>query len=124
MIKSFVLAILTSLVVLFLGKLAPYWVLMLLVSLLAIAINPRPWPAFFAAGFAFGLTWFVLTIWISVQSESNLPEQMAVLMGVKSDNFLWLVTGILGYLIGGFSAMTGSLFRKIFERKDMGIYRS
>lgn len=124
MVKSLLFAILTVLAVLFLGKLTAYWVLMIVVALLAFLFNLRPWPAFFVAGLAFGLSWFALTIWISVQSESQLPEQMAKLMGVKNDNFLWLITGTLGFLIGGFSAMTGSFFRKIFERKEEGIYRS
>ncbi|EOZ95687.1 hypothetical protein A33Q_3049 [Indibacter alkaliphilus LW1] len=50
--------------------------------------------------------------------------QMAELMGLKNDNLLWFATGVLGFLLGGFSGMTGALFRKVFERKDAGFYRS
>lgn len=122
--KATLIALLTCLTVLLVGKIAPYWVLMVLVGFWSLIINPRPWTAFFSGGLAFGLSWFVLTIWISIQSESALPSQMADLMGVKNDNLLWLATAVLGFLIGGFSAMTGSLFRRVTERRESGIYRS
>ncbi|MBW3466341.1 hypothetical protein [Arthrospiribacter ruber] len=122
--KAILIAILTCLTVLLVGKIAPYWVLMVLVGFWSLIINPRPWTAFFIGGLAFGLSWFVLTIWISIQSESALPSQMADLMGVKNDNLLWVATAVLGFLIGGFSSMTGSLFRRITEKRDSGIYRS
>lgn len=124
MIKSILLAILTALAVLFFGEFASYWMLMIAIFLLALLLNPRPWAAFLAAGLALGISWFALMIWISAQSGSDLPNQMAVLMGIKSDNLLWLITGVLGFLIGGFSAMTGALFRILFERKETGIYKS
>ena len=114
----------TILAVLLLGKLVPYWVLMILVTVLVFFVGIGPTKAFFSAGLGFGLSWLLLAIWISIDSESDLPKKMAELMGLANDNLLWFATGLLGFVIGGFSGLTGAAFRKIFERKDSNIYRA
>lgn len=115
---------LTAAFVVLVGNFVPFWVLMVLVGLTCFLTGIGPTKGFFSAGFGFGTAWLVLAIWISIDSESDLPKKMAELMGLKNDNLLWFGTGILGFLIGGFSGLTGSTFKKIFERRDTNIYKS
>jgi hypothetical protein len=115
---------LTAAFVVLVGSFAPFWVLMVLVGLTCFLTGIGPTKGFFSAGFGFGTAWLVLAIWISIDSESDLPKKMAELMSLKNDNLLWFGTGILGFLIGGFSGLTGSTFKKIFERRDTNIYKS
>ncbi|WP_304517759.1 hypothetical protein [Cecembia rubra] len=121
--KFLILFLFTALVVFFLGGLLPYWGLMLAVALIAYFVAASSGVSFIAGGIAFGLAWFVLVMRVLVQANSDLPEQIAELMGLKNDNLLWFATALLGFLIGGFSAMTGSLFKRLFEKKNEGFYR-
>lgn len=123
MSRFFVLFILTALMVYFIGSFIPFWGLMILVALLAYLLGTSPVVSFFGAGLSFGLVWLSLSIWISIDSGSELPIKMAELMGLSNDNLLWLATGLVGLMIGGFSGLTGSLFNKVFEKRDQGIYR-
>lgn len=115
---------LTAVLVVLVGKWFPFWILMVLVALTCFLTGIGPTKGFFSAGFGFGLAWLVLSIWISIDSESELPKKVAELMGLKNDNLLWFGTGILGFLIGGFAGLTGSMFKKIFERRDTNIYKT
>jgi energy-coupling factor transporter transmembrane protein EcfT len=115
--------LLVSLAVFILGVFLPYWALMILVSILVFFIGARPGTAFLSSGLAFGLTWFLMAIYISMQTGSELPFQVATLMGIKNDNLLWFGTGILGMILGGFSGLTGSLFKRLFEKNYEGVYR-
>jgi hypothetical protein len=123
MARFLMIFLIVALVVFILGAYLPYWPLMIMVSIVSFLFGAKPVTAFFASGLAFGLTWVLLAIYISIQTNSGLPIQMASLMGVKTDNLLWFATGILGLLLGGFSGLTGSLFKKLFEKKYEGMYR-
>lgn len=124
MSKFFGLFILVALVVYFVGVYFPFWVIMILVALVAYLVGASPGNSFFAAGLSFGLVWLSLSIWISIDSGSDLPLKMAELMSLSNDNLLWFATGLIGLIIGGFSGLTGSLFRKVLEKRDKGIYKS
>lgn len=122
--KFVLVFLLTALLVFIVGRFVPSWALMVLVLLVCFSLGIGPTKGFFAAGFGFGLTWLLLSIWISIDSESGLPKKVAELMGLKNDNLLWFGTGLLGFLVGGFSGLTGGLFRMIFERRESNIYKS
>jgi hypothetical protein len=122
--KFFGLFILVALIVYFVGIYFPFWVIMILVALIVYLVGASPGSSFVAAGLSFGLVWLLLSIWISIDSGSDLPLKMAELMGLSNDNLLWFATGLIGLIIGGFSGLTGSLFRKVLEKRDKGIYKS
>ncbi|MGY6743463.1 MAG: hypothetical protein ACXIUQ_12065 [Cecembia sp.] len=121
--KFLIIFILTALTVLIIGPYVPFWVLMLVVAIFSYLVGAGAGRSFLGAGLAFGLVWFFLVIRILVGSNSNLPEHMASLMGLKNDNLLWFATALLGFLIGGFSAMTGALLKKLFQERHEGVYR-
>lgn len=123
MARFLIIFLLVALIVFMLGAYLPYWPLMISVSIVSFLFGAKPVTAFLASGLAFGLTWVLLAIYISIESNSGLPVQMASLLGVKNDNLLWFATGVIGFLIGGFSGLTGSLFKKLFEKKYEGMYR-
>ncbi|WP_373524567.1 hypothetical protein [Aquiflexum sp.] len=122
--KFFVLFVLTGLIIYLIGPFFPFWGLMILVALVTYLVRASPGISFFGSGLSFGLAWLLLSVWISIDSKSELPIKMAELMGLSNDNILWLATGLVGFIIGGFSGLTGSLFRKLFEKPDKGIYKS
>ncbi|EKB48319.1 hypothetical protein [Cecembia lonarensis] len=121
--KFLIIFILTALTVLFIGPYVPFWVLMLIVVLICYFTGAGAGSSFLSAGLSFGLVWFFMVIKVLISSNSDLPVHMADLMGLKNDNLLWFSTALLGFLIGGFSAMTGALLKKLFQARYEGVYR-
>lgn len=122
--KFLAIVVLTMVLVFFLGMVIPYWALMLFVAATAFVLKFRPVVAFIGCGFGFGLAWTIVSYVILVKTGSLLPAQMAVLMGLPNEFLLFLTTGILGFLIGGFSGLTGSLLKNILSKKrDVYVYR-
>lgn len=63
----------------------------------------------FLAGFiAIGFLWFVKAALIDSASTSLLADQVAQIFPLKQKVWLYLVTVVLGGLVGGFAAMTGA----------------
>jgi hypothetical protein len=121
--KFLVLFILVGVNVYFIGPYIPYWGLMILVAIISFFSGASPSISFFGSGFSFGLVWLILSIWISVDSQSNLPKSMSELMGLSNDNLLWFITGIVGFIVGSFSGLTGGMLNRILQKKDTEVYR-
>ena len=122
--KFLILSLLTALAVFFLGSFVPYWGLMVAVALIAFLVGAGAGVSFLASGLSFGLMWFLMVFKVLVEANSALPQQMAELMGLKNDNMLWFATALLGFLIGGFSALTGALLKGLLQERNEGLYRS
>jgi hypothetical protein len=121
--KFLILFLLTAVAVFILGSYFPFWGLMLVVAVLSYLIGAGAGTSFLSAGLSFAMVWFLLLMQILMQTNSDLPGQMATLMGLKNENLIWFGTALLGFLIGGFAAMTGSLLKRLFKPRYEGIYR-
>ncbi|MEB2779641.1 hypothetical protein [Algoriphagus persicinus] len=122
--KFIFFTILTALIVAVFNPFLPYWGVMILIALLAAILRQRGAGAFFAGGVGMSLAWLGQSIYISTVSGSSLTYQMGELMGFENEIVLFAITGIVGFLLGAFSALCGSLFRKLLKRKPDNIYRS
>jgi hypothetical protein len=66
----------------------------------------------FMAGFlAIGLVWFIAAWLMDRASSSDLADRVALIFPVKQKSLLFLVTALIGGLVGGFAALTGSLLK-------------
>lgn len=120
--KFILFTFLVALLVLAFNPFLPYWVIMIGIAVLASLVGNKGASAFFAGGFGMGLAWLGQSIYISTVSGSQLPEKMGQLMGLGSDTALLAFAGVLGFFLGAFSALSGSLLRKLFKRKPDNIY--
>ncbi|PZX51897.1 hypothetical protein [Algoriphagus chordae] len=120
--KFILLTFLTVLLVIVFNPFVPYWVVMIGIMILSVLVGNKGAAAFFAGGIGMGLAWLGQTVYISTLSGSQLPQKMGELMGFGSDLALIAITVVLGFLLGAFSALTGSLLRKHLERKPDNIY--
>ena len=67
----------------------------------------------FLAGFSAIATLWIFNAWlIDSSSSSDLAERVAKLLMLKREILLFLVMALIGGLVGGFAALTGSLLRK------------
>lgn len=113
----------TVLLVVFLNPIFPFWVIMFLIAALAGLIGLKGVESFLATGLGMGLTWLGQSLFISIQTGSPLPNRMGELMGLGTGMTLVVIAATLGFILGGFSGLTGSLFRKLLRREPENLYK-
>jgi hypothetical protein len=120
--KFLLFTLLSALLVVFLNIVAPYWVVMIGVTVLATLIRPTVWGGFLGGGLGMGLVWLGQTLYISAVTSSTLPDKMGALMGLGSELSLMLLTALLGFILGGCSGLLGVLFRNLIQKKATDVY--
>jgi hypothetical protein len=120
--KFLLFTLLSALVVVFLNIVAPYWAVMIALTVLAGIIRPSGWGGFFGGGLGMGLVWLGQTVYISAVTSSTLPDKMGALMGFGSGLNLMLLTAVLGFILGGFSGLLGVMFRNLVQKKRRDVY--
>ena len=91
----------------------PWWSIAIVAFLVAALIPQKPGKAFLTAFLALFLLWGGLSFWISNNNDHLLAHKVSMLI-VKMDNpyILILMTALIGALVAGFAALTGSYLRK------------
>lgn len=117
------LVFLTALLVVFLNPILPFWIVMFLIAALAAFFGMKGVESFLGTGLGMGLSWLGQSLFISIETGSPLPNRMGELMGLGTGMTLVAISAILGFLLGGFSGLTGSLFRKLFRRQPDNLYK-
>jgi hypothetical protein len=91
------------------GKFLPWWSIALVAFLVALLVQQSLGRGFLAGFLGIFLLWGVLALWIDVKNDGVLSQQIAKLLPLGGSSILLiLVTGLVGALVGGFAAMTGS----------------
>ena len=111
--KFFISLILTALLS-FAGCLYfPWWSIAVAAFLVAVVIPQKPGRSFLTGFIALFLLWGGFSFWISSNNEHMLAHKISVLM-LKMDNpyLLIFATALIGALVAGFAALTGSFLRK------------
>lgn len=91
----------------------PWWSIAIVSFLVTAFIPVKPLAAFFAGFTAIFILWLALAAWISSANEHVLAHKVSMLI-LKMDNvgILMFVTALIGALVAGFGALTGSFVRK------------
>lgn len=117
------LTILTAIIVVFLNPITPFWVVMIGIAVLSALVYPNGIGGFLGGGLGMGLTWLGQSIYLGITSASSLPDRMGELMGLGSGMTLVAVTGIIGFILGAFSGLTGVLFRDLLQKSPKNVYK-
>ncbi len=117
------LTILVVILVVFLNAIAPFWMVMIGIGVLAALINPSGVGGFLGGGLGMGLTWLGQCVYLEITTSSPLPDRMGEIMGLGSGVTLIAVTAVVGFVLGGFSGWTGVLFRNMTQRSPDDVYR-
>jgi len=90
----------------------PWWSFAVCAFIVALAIHQKGWKAFLAAFLALALLWGVLALYYDLRNEHLLSSKIAALLSVGSSVVLVIMTALVGGLVAGFAALTGSYLRK------------
>ncbi|UZR94704.1 hypothetical protein [Chondrinema litorale] len=95
------------------GLFLPWWIISI-VCFLVVFVNGGSVAQNFLAGFlAIFILWFAHAAIIDYQNEHILSSRIAILFNLPNSFLLTLITALLGGIVGGFSSITGSLFRNL-----------
>lgn len=117
--KFFNATLLTALLSFIAGLYLPYWWFFAVAAFLVAAlIHQRGIKAFLSAFLALLILWFALAFWIDMENESMLSVKIASLLPLGGSKWmLMLVTGLIGGLVAGFAALSGSYLRSSGSKK-------
>lgn len=88
----------------------PWWSIAIAAFLGSAIIRSK---ASFVAGFlAIALLWSMKAVLIDLSSDSDLPQRVATIFPLHNKTGLIFFTAVLGGLVGGFAALTGSLLQR------------
>ncbi len=92
----------------------PWWSIAVVAFILAALIPQKPIKAFLAAFIALFILWFALCFYMSNANDNILAHKVSLLI-IKMDNpyLLMTVTALIGALVAGLAALSGSYLRKI-----------
>ncbi|MBL0146308.1 MAG: hypothetical protein IPP48_11645 [Chitinophagaceae bacterium] len=91
----------------------PWWSIAVTAFAVAALIPQKPGKAFVAAFIALFLLWGILSFWISNNNNHLLAHKVSlVILKMDSPYVLMLATAIIGALVAGCAALSGSYLRK------------
>jgi len=95
------------------GLYFPWWVIAPVAFLVSLLIPQRPFLAFMAGFLALFLLWGGLALAIDVANGSILSARIAAILPLGGSSYaIIVVTGLIGALVGGGSALTASFLKK------------
>lgn len=110
--KLIVALLLTALISFVAGLYLPWWSIAPAAFIAALLIHQRPGRAFLAGFLGVFLLWAALAWWIDMKNEHYLSHKVAQLLPLGGNSFLLIaVSALLGGLVAGFAALSGSFLR-------------
>jgi hypothetical protein len=116
---KFAVSILLTMIVSFaFGLYLPFWSAALVSFLVAVFIYQKPGMAYLAGFLGIFLCWGLLAWFIDTQNNSILSHRMATLFPLGgSSALLILISAVVGAIIGGLSALSGSFLRRYLDER-------
>lgn len=110
--KFLVATLLTALLSFIASLWFDWWIIAVVSFLVALLIQQGLGMAFLSGFLGVFLLWTALALWIDVQNKGLLSHKIAELLPLGGNSILLLcITGIVGGLVAGFAAMSGSSLR-------------
>lgn len=110
--KFFTATILTAILAFISGLFLPWWGIAITSLLVAVLVHQKAGKAFLAGLLGVFLLWAGLAWWIDMKNNGILSKKIATILPLGGNTILLiLVTGLIGGLIAGFAAMSGSFLR-------------
>ncbi len=110
--KFLTATILTALLGFISGLFLPWWGIAITSLLVAVLVHQKGGKAFLSGFLGLFLLWALLAWWIDMKNNGVLSKKIAGILPLGGSSIvLILVTGLIGGLVAGFAAMSGSYLR-------------
>ena len=110
--KFLTATILTAILAFISGLFLPWWGIAITSLLVAVLVHRKAGKAFLSGLLGVFLLWAGLAWWIDMKNNGILSKKIATILPLGGNTILLiLVTGLIGGLISGFAAMSGSFLR-------------
>ena len=110
--KFLAATLLTALLAFISGLFLPWWGIAITSLLVAVLVHQKAGKAFLAGMLGVFLLWVGLAWWIDMKNNGVLSKKIAVVLPLGGNVLLLiLLTGIVGGLVAGMAAMSGSFLR-------------
>jgi hypothetical protein len=91
---------------------SPWWGFAITSLLVAVLVHQKAGKAFLAGFLGIFLLWAGLAWWIDMKNNGILSHKIAQILPLSGNSLLLIiVTGVVGGLVAGFAAMSGSYLR-------------
>ena len=96
----------------------PWWSIAVVAFIVAAVVQQKPLASFLAGFVALFVLWAGLSWFISSNNNHLLAHKISILI-LKTDSpmVLILVTGLIGALVGGLAALSGSFVQRLNDSK-------
>ena len=99
------------------GLFLPWWGLAIICFAVALLVRQSPGRSFLAGFVSILVLWGLLAAWIDAANEHVLSGKIAQLFKLgNAPILLVLITALVGALVGGFAALSGSFLRPARRR--------
>ena len=110
--KFLTATVLTALLAFISGLFLPWWGIATAALLVAAIIHQKAGKAFLSGLLGIFLLWAGIAWWIDIKNTSVLSQKVASILPLGGNTIAIIaVTGLVGGLVGGFAAMSGSFLR-------------
>ena len=110
--KFLVAIVLTALLAFISGLFLPWWGIAITSLLVAVLVHQKAGKAFLAGFLGVFILWAGLAWWIDMNNNGVLSKKIASVLPLGGSSLvLILVTGLIGGLVAGMAAMSGSFLR-------------
>ena len=111
--KVLVAIILTALLAIVGSLYFPWWIIAVAAFISVLLIPMGSGKAFLSGFLGIFILWLVLASWIDIKNQHVLSNKVAEIFPLGGSSFLLiLVTALIGGLVGGLAAMSGSYLRR------------
>ena len=100
------------------GYIMPWWTCAIIAFVMAMYAGKRPAQAFWSGFTAIFIVWTVLALFKSIPNNNILASRVAMLFHLPHWTLLLLITALIGGLVGGMSALSGLLVRRLFVKQE------
>ena len=112
--KFIVSVILTALLGFSFGLYLDWWSIAIAALIIGWLIHQKPGFAWLAGFLGIFLLWGGLAYWIDVKNQQILSVRMAQILPLNGNPYLlMLASALVGALVAGFAALTGSYIRRV-----------
>ena len=109
--KFLIKLILSVVLTLVLSMWLPFWAPAIGIILINYFIKSSGWSSFFSGFLGMGLTWLVYAWMLSTGEANVINEKMAEIFMGLSPEIMFIISGLIGGITGGISAVIGFLFQ-------------